>query len=56
MQIRFENVKVCDTYEGLDVKKIMKKMKEEGIKLNNGKLRFEDVQYVNNTKLMFEGI
>jgi hypothetical protein len=40
----------------LDVKKIMKQMKEEDIKLNNAKLLFEDVQYVNNTELIFEGV
>jgi hypothetical protein len=34
----------------------MKQMREEDIKFNNAKLLFEDVQHVNNTKLMFEGI
>jgi len=40
----------------LDVKKIMKQMKEEDIELNNAKLILEDAQYVNYTKLMFEGV
>jgi hypothetical protein len=34
----------------------MKQLKEEDIKLNNAKLILKNVQYVNNTKLMFEGV